>query len=119
MPRQKYLKLLTVLCLIHLAACGPGPAPVDTQNSAMITSGQALAEQLCSSCHTISESGESPRNDAPPLRTVLANYDSEALGDDFREHIHVGHPDMPDFDFSVKETDAILAFLKSIQESQD
>ena len=41
--------------------------------------------------------------------------DAEALADDFREHIHVGHPDMPDFDFSPVEVDAVLAYLTSTQ----
>ena len=81
-----------------------------------IAEGLVIVQANCASCHNIEVSGESPREDAPPLRTVLGNYNAESLADDFREHIHVGHPDMPDFDFGPKGTDEVIAYLKSIQE---
>lgn len=99
-----------------LSACQPEKSVPETVDAALVTEGKVMAQELCASCHAIGTSGDSPRGDAPPLRTVLANYNTESLGDDFREHIHVGHPDMPDFDFNVKQTDTILAYLKSIEE---
>lgn len=84
-------------------------------DAALIANGRDIVEVQCTSCHAIGADDESPRTDAPPLRTVLADYDPEALADDFREHIHVGHPDMPDFDFGPIGTDAVLAYLISIQ----
>ena len=73
----------------------------------------------CAACHNIGLSGASPRAYAPPLRSVLTIYNSDSLADDFREHIHVGHPDMPDFDFTVKDTEGLLAYLSSIQETSE
>ncbi|MCB9963177.1 MAG: cytochrome c, partial [Hyphomonas sp.] len=55
------------------------------------------------------------RPDAPPLRHLLAEYDPEALKDDFREGVKVGHPDMPQFEFSPMETDMLLSYISSIQ----
>lgn len=77
--------------------------------------GQEIARTNCASCHSIDVSGASPRPDAQPLRTVFGRRSAESLADDFREHIHVGHADMPDYDFTVKETEGLLAYLASIQ----
>ena len=70
---------------------------------------------LCTSCHAIGATGASPRTDAPELRTVFREFDPEAISADFREGIHVGAPDMPDFDFGPLGTEALIAYLQSIQ----
>jgi len=88
--------------------------PGDAQ-AAQLADGRAIVERQCSGCHATGVTGKSPRSDAPPLRHVLADYAPEALAQDFREGIHVGHPDMPDFDFNPRGTDAVLAYLVSIQ----
>ena len=112
---------------------GPGgcsqaqdPAPVSgsgalpaVANAGLVADGRVIAQTHCARCHAIGETGESPRNDAPALRHVLANYAPAALAEDFREHIHVGHADMPDFDFGTRGTDALLAYLVSIQQPAD
>ena len=95
-------------------AAGIIEAPnVDT--ASLISDGRAIIENECAHCHAIGLDDDSPRADAPPLRVVLARYAPEALAEDFREHIHVGHPDMPDFNFSPLAADAVLAYLISIQ----
>ena len=122
------LAVLAGLAVFGLAACSPPPetapeesaesAPVDAvyDDPAMIENGREIAEMQCAFCHAIGAEGESPRTDAPPLRSVLADYDPDALADDFREGIHVGHKDMPDFDFGPIGTDSVLAYLISIQD---
>ncbi len=100
---------------MSIMACERSPAAPDTFETSYIAVGHEIAKENCASCHSLGAKDPSPRNDAPPLRTVLSLYNSEALADDFREHIHVGHADMPDFDFNVKETEALLAYLMSIQ----
>lgn len=84
----------------------------------LVADGLAIVEENCTTCHAIGATGESPRYDAPPLRTVLKDRDREALSDDFREGIHVGADDMPDFDFGPLGTDAVIAYLTSIQVEQ-
>lgn len=92
------------------------PAASDPEIQAgLVADGFAIVEENCTTCHAIGASGESPRYDAPPLRTVLKDRDREALSDDFREGIHVGADDMPDFDFGPLGTDAVIAYLASIQ----
>ena len=107
---------LFALLPLSLIACQAAELSAPGSSDALIAEGKAIVQAQCSSCHAVGLSGQSPRVDAPPLRTVLANYNAESLADDFREHIHVGHPDMPDFDFGPQGTDEVIAYLKSIQE---
>ncbi|NNC37971.1 MAG: cytochrome c [Acidimicrobiales bacterium] len=131
---MRYPIFLTGLALIlsmSLAACQQSPTTTDSTgdkssestgdniNEDFIELGQKIVKTRCAFCHNTTTSGDSPRTDAPPLRTVLANYNPDALADDFREGLQVGHPDMPDFNFSVKEVDGLLAYLISIQEPQE
>jgi len=118
--RSRALRSLLVFGLVFAAsACSRAPSSPDTvdPDTNYIRIGEAIVTSQCSTCHTASATGDSPRADAPPLRTVLASYNPSALADDFRERIHVGHPDMPDFNFTVKEVDGLLAYLRSIQEN--
>ncbi len=108
------------LCFVPLlGACQPQTDLKSPGEAELISEGRAIVAANCSSCHNFELTGDSPREDAPPLRTVLADYNAESLADDFRESIHVGHPDMPDFDFGPKGTDEVVAYLKSIQESSE
>jgi len=110
-------KTLCLSFFASLTACQP-QVDIDVPGEVEpIAEGRTIIEANCASCHSVGLSGDSPREDAPPLRTVLANYNAESLADDFRESIHVGHPDMPDFDFGPKGTDEVIAYLKSIQET--
>jgi len=120
----RLLKVGIAAALCGLASCGAQDGPVSNQADTfelsepeMIASGREIVEAQCVMCHAIGANDQSPRTDAPPLRTVLANYAPEALADDFREGVHVGHPDMPDFDFGPIGTDHVLAYLISIQDS--
>lgn len=116
MNDMRVAKIFALALTLGVTACEQATIPDNEWDAAFIEQGRDIAEQLCTACHSINRSGDSPRANAPPLRTVLAQYNPESLADDFREHIHVGHPDMPDFDFNVKETEAVLAYLRSIQE---
>ena len=108
-------KILSLSLLVFVTACQSQDTIQPLGEAAQVAEGLAIVQSSCVSCHAIGVSGNSPREDAPPLRTVLANYNAESLADDFREDIHVGHPDMPDFDFGPKGTDDVIAYLKSIQ----
>lgn len=110
-------KIALLVFSVSFGGCQPNQAPESEFDASFLELGQQIVETHCTACHTASASGGSPRVDAPPLRVVLENYNPNALADDFREHIHVGHPDMPDYDFTVKQTEGLLAHLWSIQEA--
>ena len=103
-----------VFCIPFLLLACQNPKDSEFDKS-LIKDGQMIAETHCAVCHSTGMVGISPRSGAPALRHVLATYKPSALADDFREHIHVGQENMPDFDFTAIETEALLAYLSSIQ----
>lgn len=134
------LPLAAAAFLLTLAACGPSantessapgqetvqtPTHIPTLPDAQalgvpddpdaIRDGRVIAESHCGACHALDHDA-SPRLEAPPLRHVLSLYPPESLAEDFRNGIHVGHEDMPDFVFGPLGMDVLLAYLVSIQE---
>ena len=77
--------------------------------------GRQIASSQCADCHGIDKEN-ARRTDAPALRYVLSDYDGDALAEDFRDGLKVGHPEMPQFQFGPKSTDLLLSYLMSIQE---
>lgn len=105
--------ILVQLSALALIGCNAQSDPVQDD----LSMGQEIVKTSCLSCHVETKAkAPGPRADAPPLSTIAGRYNFESLTDDFREHIHVGHADMPDFDFDPKEADLVVAYLKSIQE---
>lgn len=89
------------------AAIAAAPAPV--------AAGRALAEAHCAACHAIGPRGASPNREAPPMRTLAQRYPIETLEEALAEGILVGHPAMPQFQFSAEEVESLVAYLKAIQ----
>jgi len=118
----KAAPLCAAILTMGMTGCKQAPEPDVLTDKAFDVSfledGKNIVETQCLVCHSVDGSQESPRSDAPPLSTVLASYNPDTLADDFREHVHVGHPDMPDFDFNVKQTEGLLAYLTSIQKQK-
>ncbi|PHQ68337.1 MAG: cytochrome C [Sneathiella sp.] len=77
--------------------------------------GKALVEQLCSRCHGTSEDTESPFVSAPLLRELATRWPLENLGEALAEGISVGHPAMPEFEFSSREIDDLLTYLNTLK----
>lgn len=82
-----------------------------------VAAGRALARESCSECHAIGGGGKSSRKEAPPFRTLWKRYNIDSLQEAFAEGISVGHKgrDMPEFEFSPEETDALIAYIKSLK----
>jgi mono/diheme cytochrome c family protein len=84
-------------------------------DEAQLKRGEALLTRQCSRCHAVGRTGDSPRPDAPPFRTLGTHYPVDALEEALGEGIVSGHPDMPEFSFDAPDVGAIIAYLKSIQ----
>jgi len=82
---------------------------------AIVAQGRDIAVKNCSTCHAVDDERTSPNPAAPPLLSILMRYDSERLAEDFVEGTRVGHDEMPHFDFTVREADALIAYLKAIE----
>jgi cytochrome c len=78
--------------------------------------GHALLASNCSRCHAIERSGRSPHQEAPAFRTLSQRYPIDSLAEALAEGLSTGHPDMPEFRFEIQDVDAILAYLRSIQD---
>ena len=78
--------------------------------------GVELLVKNCASCHAVGRNGESSNKLAPPFRTLGQRYPVESLEESLGEGIMSGHPDMPEFKFDARDVDAIIVYLKSIQQ---
>jgi mono/diheme cytochrome c family protein len=105
-----------VLAACVFSSCATAPADQAwDDDDGQVETGRMVAVEQCSSCHAIDQDLMSPRPGAPPMSTLLARYDPEMLANDLIEGIRVGHDDMPHFDFNIIATDALIAYLKSIE----
>lgn len=97
-----------VLALVALVAVDE-EAP-----SAPAARGEQLVTALCGDCHAVLRQGASPMAEAPPLRTLFGDYPPAYLAEALAEGIVVGHADMPEFQFTPDEIDAVLAYLENL-----
>jgi cytochrome c len=93
-----------------------GLIPVTAEGAGDVAAGRAFVEEKCASCHAIGPSGASPLERAPPFRTLHERYPVESLAEGLAEGIVTGHPEMPQFVLEPEEIDAVIAYLKSLEE---
>jgi mono/diheme cytochrome c family protein len=98
-------------CIDDMSASGPGSRP----DPVMVEDGRAIAEAQCARCHAVHPEGVSPNPRAPVFRTILARYDENVLARELVDGMGVAHAPMPQFQFDPKGTDALIAYLQSIQ----
>jgi cytochrome c len=99
------------------ASASLGLSPAWAQDGAALArQGRALLADKCARCHAIDRAGDSPHREAPPFRILGQRYPIESLAESLAEGLSTGHRDMPEFTFEVDDVDAILAYLKSIQQ---
>ncbi len=99
---------------VALAACAPVP-PIEIGAAALADDGRAIAEAQCARCHAVGEFGESPNSAAPLFRTLLSRYRADVLEEELINGIRVAHS-MPEFQFNPQGVDALMAYLRSLQE---
>ena len=105
--------VVAALSAVLLAACA---SQEEADNAALLAAdGRDIAEAQCAGCHAVGPYGESPRTGAPPFRTILSRYSGDVLEEELINGIRVSHP-MPEFQFNPQSTDALLAYLRSVQE---
>lgn len=76
--------------------------------------GKQALESRCARCHSIGETGSSPRADAPPFRDIVKRYPPEDLAEALAEGITSGHPDMPPFVLAPGEIGAVIDYLTTL-----
>lgn len=106
------------LLAMALLACAAAPPPA-AQDPGRIEAGAEIAQAKCSACHAVGREGESPRIGAPAFRALNQRYSIEVLHEELISGLHVGVAEMPTFDLSIAEADALAAYLHAIQEEAE
>jgi mono/diheme cytochrome c family protein len=93
--------------------------PLAAQDADLVTRhGRTLLAKNCARCHAVDRARASPHRQAPPFRLLGRRYPIESLAEALAEGLITGHPDMPEFVFQVRDVEAIMAYLQSIQVPQ-
>lgn len=111
-----FTALILVSCASHEPASAPAAVSAATEVDELAASGRDIAEAQCAACHSIGEYGASPNPNAPVFRTILQRYRADVLEQELIEGVRVSHP-MPEFQFNPQGTDALVQYLRSIQEA--
>ena len=78
--------------------------------------GRAVVMEFCARFHAIGKTGTSPHASAPPFRTLGRSFDLDQFPRLLERGISSGHPDMPEFKFSIDDALAVSAYLRTIQQ---
>jgi mono/diheme cytochrome c family protein len=77
--------------------------------------GRELAQLLCSQCHAIADESESPRDGAPPFRTLIDRITLDGVEDMLAESIGLGHDPMPEWTFSSGQIADLIAYIMTLE----
>ena len=104
---MRCVPLFAVLLLVSPALAG----------ETTLSHGLRLVERNCTRCHAIGETGVSPHKFAPPFREAAKNYSYAELVDGFMEGLAVRHKDMPEWDMTGDQAEAIATYIMSLKTS--
>jgi mono/diheme cytochrome c family protein len=98
------------LAALALALALPPPVA-----AADVAAGRRLAQAQCGVCHAVGRTGASANPLSPPFRNLAARYPLSDLEEALAEGITVGHSGMPEFVFSPRQIDDLLAYMRSLR----
>lgn len=78
--------------------------------------GRALLKEYCARCHAIDRLDTSPHRAAPPFRVIGESFDLDRFARQLRRGLASSHPEMPEFHFNADDADAVVAYLRTIQQ---
>ncbi|HEY6022618.1 MAG TPA: cytochrome c [Pseudolabrys sp.] len=106
------MKFLPTILLLLVAFAGASAANAQDPERR----GRAVVMEFCAHCHAVGKTGRSPHADAPPFRTLGRSFDLDQFPRLLERGISSGHPDMPEFKFSLDDALAVSIYLRTIQE---
>jgi mono/diheme cytochrome c family protein len=115
------LGLLAPFCML-LGASGAmaGEGEHGAADNAKAARGRQIAEAHCAVCHAIGTSDASPTevNANTAFRLLYKRYPIEMLVEAAKTGSISGHDEMPGFDFTIEDVDALLAYIDSLAPGQ-
>jgi mono/diheme cytochrome c family protein len=79
-----------------------------------IARGLFIAQEKCGACHATGKTDDSPHRASPPLRDLQEDYPIPMLLEAAQTGVLSGHDEMPMFEFSRDDVEALLAFIDSL-----
>jgi mono/diheme cytochrome c family protein len=110
------MRAIILAAALALSGCATMSSDEGPGRAESLARGREIAETVCSTCHAVGRTGESPLAPAPPFRQLSRKYNVEDLQEALAEGISVGHPAMPHFEFTPSDVTAMVGYLQSIQE---
>lgn len=96
-------------CFVLLSGPALAQAP-----AALSGEGQRLAQQWCANCHAVAPGQQPPTGDAAPaLPSVAARPSTTEMS--LRVFLQTPHANMPNFQLSRAETEAVVAYILSLR----
>ena len=92
-------------------------SPAHAQPSAdLLERGAAIAQAKCSVCHAVGPTGQSPApaNADTPFHRLHERYPIPMLVEAATTGVITGHDEMPGFEFSMGEIEALLAYIDAL-----
>jgi mono/diheme cytochrome c family protein len=83
------------------------------QSPSALARGRAIAEQKCARCHAIGRDDERPHAIVTPFRDLHTRYPVEMLVEAQATGVISGHDEMPMFELSRSDMDALLRYIDS------
>jgi mono/diheme cytochrome c family protein len=83
------------------------------QSQSIVERGRAIAAQHCARCHAIGMDDEPPHAIVTPFRELHVRYPIEMLVDTQATGVISGHDEMPMFELSHGDLNALLAYIDS------
>jgi tetratricopeptide (TPR) repeat protein len=80
----------------------------------LLKAGKGIAQTLCSRCHALELTGDSPNPRAPPFRNIGKRYPLMALREPINRSIAAPHDQMPHFALQDADIDQLVAFINSL-----
>jgi tetratricopeptide (TPR) repeat protein len=96
-----------------LKRLGTLPA-IATETEKRVREGKTLAAKNCSGCHGVEASGFSPNKDAIEFRNIYRRHALFELRQPITRAVMATHHQMPQFQLSVEEMNAIVAYINSL-----
>ena len=78
--------------------------------------GRVLLQENCARCHAVGKIDVSPLKAAPPFRIIGQSYELDQFARRLTRGIASSHPDMPEFHFNEEDADAVITYLRTIQD---